>query len=47
MNLSRFQEDQRMAGKRDKPEEIVIKLRQVELLQEQRMPVAGDMREFG
>ncbi|WP_297778221.1 hypothetical protein, partial [uncultured Roseovarius sp.] len=26
-----FQEDQEMAGKRDKPEEIVLKLRQVEV----------------
>jgi transposase-like protein len=47
MNLSRFQEDQRMAGKRDKPEEIVTKLRQVEVLQGQGMPVADAVRQIG
>jgi hypothetical protein len=35
VNLSRFQEGQRIAGKRDKPEEIVTKLRQVGVLQGQ------------
>jgi transposase-like protein len=47
MNLSRFQEDQRMAGKRDKPEEIVTKLRQVEVLQGQGMAVADAVRQIG
>ena len=31
-----------MAGKRDKPEEIVVKLRQVEVLQGQGMSVADE-----
>jgi glycine betaine/proline transport system permease protein len=44
MNLSRFQEDQRMAGKRDKPEDIITKLRQVEVLQGQGMPIADAVR---
>jgi putative transposase len=47
MNLSRFQEDQEMAGTRDKPEEIVAKLRQVEVLQGQGMPVADAVRHIG
>lgn len=36
-----------MAGKRDKPEEIVLKLRQVEVLQGQGMPVADAVRQIG
>ena len=36
-----------MAGKRDKPEEIVTKLRQVELLQGQGMAVADAVRQIG
>jgi len=36
-----------MAGKRDKPEEIVAKLRQVEVLQGQGMPVADAVRQIG
>ena len=36
-----------MAGKRDKPEEIVTKLRQVEVLQGQGMAVAGAVRKIG
>ena len=36
-----------MAGKRDKPEEIVTKLRQVEVLQGQGMPVADAVRQIG
>jgi putative transposase len=40
MVLFHFQEDQEIAGKRDKPEEIGSKLRQVEVLQGQGMPVA-------
>jgi putative transposase len=47
MNLSRFQEDQGMARKRDKPEEIVTKLRQVEVLQGQGLPVVDAVRQIG
>ena len=36
-----------MAGKRDKPEEIVSKLRQVEVFQGQGMPVAQAVRQIG
>ena len=36
-----------MAGKRDKPEEIVAKLRQVEVLQGHGMPVADAVRHIG
>ena len=36
-----------MAGKRDKPEEIVAKLRQVEVLQGQGIPVADAVRQIG
>ena len=36
-----------MAGKRDKPEEIVSKLRQVEVLQGQGMPIAQAARQIG
>ena len=36
-----------MAGKRNKPEEIVTKLRQVEVLQGQGMPVADAVRQIG
>ena len=35
-----------MAGKRDKPEEIVSKLRQVEVLQGQGMPIAQAARQI-
>ncbi len=35
-----------MAGKRDKPEEIVVKLRQVEVLQGQGMLVADAVRQI-
>ena len=35
-----------MAGKRDKPEEIVSKLRQVEVLQGQRMTIADAVRQI-
>jgi hypothetical protein len=38
INLSRFQEDGEMTGKRDKPEDIVPKLRQVGVLQGQGNP---------
>ena len=36
-----------MAGKRDKPEEIIVKLRQVEVLQGQGMSVADAVRQIG
>jgi transposase-like protein len=36
-----------MAGKRDKPEEIVSKLRQVEVLQGQGLAVADAVRQIG
>jgi transposase-like protein len=36
-----------MAGKRDKPEEIVVKLRQVEVLQGQGRSVADAVRQIG
>ena len=36
-----------MAGKRDKPEEIVPKLRQVELLQGQGQSIADAVRQIG
>ena len=36
-----------MAGRRDKPEEIVTKLRQVEVLQGQGMAVAEAVRQIG
>ena len=40
-------EDQRMAGKREKPEDIVTKLRQIEVLQGQGMTIADAAREIG
>jgi transposase-like protein len=36
-----------MAGKRDKPEEIVLKLRQVEVLQGQGSSIADSVRQIG
>ena len=36
-----------MAGKRDKPEEIVLKLRQVEVLQGQGRSIAEAVRQIG
>ncbi len=36
-----------MAGKRDKPEEIISKLRQVEVLQGQGMTIADAVRQIG
>ncbi|WP_083432493.1 transposase, partial [Aliiroseovarius crassostreae] len=36
-----------MAGKREKPEEIVSKLRQVEVLQVQRMTISEAVRQIG
>ncbi|MCU9850486.1 hypothetical protein OEZ60_21100 [Defluviimonas sp. WL0024] len=35
-----------MAGKRDKPEDIVLKLRQVEVLQGQRMTIGDAVRQI-
>ena len=36
-----------MAGKRDKPEDVVLKLRQVEVLQGQGMAIADAVRQIG
>ena len=36
-----------MAGKRDKPEDIVLKLRQVEVLQGQGRSIADAVRQIG
>ncbi len=36
-----------MAGKRDKPEEIISKLRQIEVLQGQGMTIADAVRQIG
>ncbi len=36
-----------MAGKRYKPEDVVLKLRQVEVLQEQGMAIADAVRQIG
>ena len=36
-----------MAGKRDKPEDIVLKLRQVEVLQGQGLTIAEAVRQIG
>ena len=36
-----------MAGKREKPEDIVLKLRQVEVLQGQGMAIADAVRQIG
>ena len=36
-----------MSGKRDKPEEIVVKLRQAEVLQEQGTSIAEAVRQIG
>lgn len=40
-------EDQKMAGKREKPEDIVLKLRQVEVLQGQGKSVQEAVRQIG
>ena len=42
-----FLEDTRMAGKREKPEDIVLKLRQVEVLQGQGQSVSEAVRQIG
>jgi putative transposase len=47
IELSRFQEDDEMAGKREKPEDIVLKLRQVEVLQGQGKSVQEAVRQIG
>jgi len=36
-----------MAGKRDKPEQIVLKLRQVEVLHGQGLPISEAVRQIG
>jgi len=36
-----------MAGKRDRPEDVVLKLRQVEVLQGQGMVIADAVRHIG
>lgn len=36
-----------MAGKREKPEDVVLKLRQVEVLQGQAMGIAEAVRQIG
>jgi transposase-like protein len=47
MGFDPNKEDQRMARKRFKPEEIVAKLRQVEVLQSQGMAVVDAIRQIG
>ena len=47
MGFSHIKEDQKMPRKRFKPEEIVAKLRQVEVLQSQGMSVADAIRQIG
>ena len=47
IELSRFQEDDEMTGKREKPEDIVLKLRQVEVLQGQGRSTAEAVRQIG
>ncbi len=42
-----FQEDQRWLERREKPEEIVLKLRQVEVLQGQGSSIAEAVRQIG
>jgi putative transposase len=42
-----FREDQTMAGKREKPEDIVLKLWQVEVLQGQGKSVSKAVRQIG
>ena len=45
--ISLLQEDLRMGGIREKPEDIVLKLRQVEVLQGQGKPLADTVRQIG
>jgi transposase-like protein len=47
MGFGPSKEDQRMARKRYRPEEIVAKLRQVEVLQSQGMAAADAVRQIG
>jgi putative transposase len=47
MGFAHEEEDQEMPRKRFKPEEIVAKLRQVEVLQSQGMAVADAIRQIG
>ena len=45
--ISLLHEELRMGGKREKPEDIVLKLRQVEVLQGQGKPLADAVRQIG
>ena len=45
--MPRLLEDHEMAGKREKPEDIVLKLRQVEVLQGQGKSVQEAVRQIG
>ena len=45
--MSLVQEELRMGCKREKPEDIVLKLRQVEVLQGQGKPLADAIRQIG
>ena len=45
--MSLLQEDLRMGGKREKLEDIVLKLRQVEVLQGHGKPLADAVRQIG
>jgi putative transposase len=47
MELSRFKEDDEMAGQREKPEDVVLKLRQLEVLQGQGKSVQEAVRQIG
>jgi putative transposase len=47
IELSRFQEDDEMAGKREMPEDIVPKLQQVEVLQGKGKSVQEAVRQIG
>ena len=47
LDLTRFEEDREMAGKREKAEDIVLKLRQVEVLQGQGKSVSEAVRQIG
>jgi putative transposase len=47
IRISLFQEDQRTAGKREKPDDIVSKLRQIEVLQGQGTTIVDVVRQIG
>ena len=44
---SLLQDELRMVGQREKPEDIVLKLHQVEILQSQGKPLADAVRQIG